>query len=469
MQIGRKDIAWNFVGTIMRVASGVILLPIVLIKLSREDVGLWNIYIQLGGLALLLDFGFLNSFGRNITYIFSGVKELKPEGYISVDGSDKSISYSLLRSVINAMRRYYGIIALVFLSIFLLASPFYLKRILIDYNGDESIIWVSWFIYGFLVAYQLYTYYYSSLLIGRGMVKKQQQITVFGQSCRILSSLIFLYLGFGIISLVIGQLVSDVVNRILSYNAFYDKDLKQNLKDAVLIPVGNVMKIMSPNAIRIGITTLGWFLTSKIIILVAPLLSITLPTVGSYGTTMQMINLIMSLSTLWFATFYPKMTLYRVNNQKDDLKRVYIKSQLAMLAVFIVCGTGLVLFGPILLKLVGSKTQLLPEIMIFVMLIFALLESNYGIANSFILSGNEVPYMKSSIITGVLSATLLLSLLKFTTLSTWAMILAPGIAATMYINWKWPLVAARKLTLYPTDYWSVTVLTIKELMKIKIF
>ena len=464
MQIGRKDIAWNFVGTIMRVASGVILLPIVLNKLSRADVGLWNIYIQIGGLALLLDFGFLSTFSRNITYIFSGVKELKPEGFISVDNSDKSISYSLLKSVIKAMRRYYGILALLFLIVFIAGSPFYLTRVLHEYNGNKSIIWISWFIYGFLVAYQLYTYYYSSLLIGRGMIKRQQQITIIGQLSRILTSLIFLTFGFGIISLVIGQLVSDIINRILSYNAFYDKDLRQNLKDAIVIPVRNIMKIMSPNAIRIGITTLGWFLTSKIIIIVAPLLSITLPTVGSYGTTIQMINLIMSLATLWFSTFYPKMTLYRVNNQKDDLKRVYIKSQLAMIAVFLVCGSGLILVGPPLLNFFGSKTQLLSTSMILVLLVFALMESNYSIANSFILSGNEVPYMKSSILTGIFSASLLLVLLKFTTLSTWAMILAPGIAASLYINWKWPLVVAQKLTLKPTDYFTQTFSTVNEFL-----
>ena len=463
MDIGKKDIAWNFIGTIMRVASGVILLPVVLVRLSKADVGLWNIYIQLGGLALLLDFGFLNSFGRNITYIFSGVKELKPEGYAVADKKDKSISYDLLKSVINAMRRYYAIIAFVFLFIFLTISPFYLTRILTGYAGDKSTIWISWFIYGFLVAYQLYTYYYSSLLIGRGMVKKQQQITVVGQVCRISSSLLFLYLGFGIVSLVVGQLVSDIINRILSYNAFYDKDLREKMKVAVVIPVGNVMKIMTPNAIRIGVTTLGWFLTTKIVILVAPLLSITLPTVGSYGTTLQMINLIMSLSTLWFATFYPKMTLYRINEKETDLKRVYIKSQLAMLLVFLVCGAGLVLVGPAFLKFFGSQTQLLSAAMMIVMLFFAFLESNYGIANSFILSGNEVPYMKSSIITGILSASLLLVLLKFTLFSTWAMILAPGVAASLYLYWKWPLVAAKKLALRPIDYYHVAIQTIKEL------
>lgn len=250
---------------------------------SSAAGSLWNIFIQIGGLALLLDFGFLSSFGRNITYIFSGVKELKAEGYVSVDNADNSISYSLLKTVINAMRRYYSIIALVFLTLFLVSTPFYLNKVLHDYNGNKPVIWVSWITYGILVAYQLYTYYYSSLLTGRGMIKKLHQTIVIGQVCRISTSLLLLYLGYGIISLVAGQLVSDIVNRILYYNAFYDKDLKKNLKSAVVQPVGDIMKIMSPNAIKIGVTTLGWFLTTKIIVLVAPLLSITLPTVGSIG------------------------------------------------------------------------------------------------------------------------------------------------------------------------------------------
>jgi len=462
MQIGKKDIAWNFAGTMMRVASGVILLPLVLRMLSKEDVGLWNIYLQIGGLALLLDFGFQSAFGRNITYIFSGVKVLQAEGYAAVDDNDKSISYPLLKSVIQAMRRFYGIIAVVFLFIFFAVSPFYLTRVLRDYHGgtDQKVIWISWFIYGILVAYQLYTYYYSSMLIGRGMVKKQQQIYVVGQSFRIGASIILLLMGYGIVSMVVGQLVSDIFTRVLSYNAFYDKDIKSKLKTAIASPVREIIKIMSPNATRIGITTLGWFLTSKIIILVAPLLSISLSTVGSYGITMTMVGLIMSLSTLWSSTFYPKLTLYRVNNLHEDLKRVYIKGQLAMIAVYVICGAGLILVGPPILHIFKSNTQLLPTLMIMIILFVAMLESNFGLASSFILTGNQVPYMKSSILTGVLSQILLLSMLKFTTMGTWAMVIAPGIAAIVYQNWKWPLEAHKELELSLSDYYQTSIQTI---------
>lgn len=462
MQIGRKDIVWNFAATFMRVASGLIVLPLVLNRLSQDEVGVWNLFLQVGGLALLLDFGFMNSFGRNITYIFSGVKELKEKGYVAVDQNDKTIDYNLLKSVIKAMQKYYGILALVFMVLFAIISPYYLSVVLRNYHGNANEIWISWFIYGFLIAYQLYTYYYSSLLSGRGMVKKLQQITIIGQASRISLQFILLLMGYGIVSLVVGQLLSDIVNRYLCYRAFYDHDIRKKIKAAITIPVNKIMKVMTPNAVRIGVTTLGWFMLTKITILIAPLIGVNLPTVGSYGTTKQIIDLIMSLGSLWFATFYPKITLNMVNEYSQDLKRMYIKSKLSLILVFLVCGAGLILVVPVFFRLLHSQTQLLPWFMIIVMLFFAFLDSNQSISSSFLLAGNEVPFMKSSLIAGFISTISLLILLKFTDMGTWALILSPALAMSVYQNWKWPLVVARKLSLRPSDYFLTGINTLKE-------
>jgi O-antigen/teichoic acid export membrane protein len=184
MQIGRKDVAWNFAATFMRIASGLIVLPLVLRLLPSQEVGLWNIFLTIGSIASLLDFGFSNAFSRNITYIFSGVKELKAKGYITVDQNDTSVDFSLLRSVIRAIRRYYGILAIIFLLLFIAVSPFYLLSILEQYRGNTHVVWTAWFTYGALVAYQLYTYLYSfttllmTLYLSRrhGSLRKELQV-----------------------------------------------------------------------------------------------------------------------------------------------------------------------------------------------------------------------------------------------------------------------------------------------------
>lgn len=454
MQIGRKDVAWNFAATFMRIASGLIVLPLVLRLLPSQEVGLWNIFLTIGSIATLLDFGFSNAFSRNITYIFSGVKELKAKGYIAVDQNDTSIDYGLLRSVIYAMRRYYGILAGIFLLLFIVVSPFYLSTILEKYSGNAHEVWVAWFTYGVLVAYQLYTYYYGALLIGRGYIKKSMQIIVVAQSARIIITAIFLLYGLGLISLVIGMFISDILNRTLSYLAFYDKEIAHKIKESAITPVREIMKIMTPNAIKIGLTTIGGFLINKSVILIAPLY-LSLSDIGSYGTTKQFIDLIVSIGAIWFSTFYPQITQYRVSEDKEGVKRLYIKGQLCLITVFIICGLGLIYVGPLALELIKSKTHLLSSGMIAIFLLTIFLESNQGMSRNILLTKNEVPFAKATVISGFVSVFVLYIFLSYTNLGLWGMILVPAFVQAAYQNWKWPSQVIVELKMTIMDYKNV--------------
>ena len=109
MQITKADATWNLIATTLRVASGIIVLPLVLYFLPQEDLALWTIFLSFGAMVVLLDFGFSQTFSRNITYIFSGARELKAKGYIDIDKSNEP-DYGLLKGVIRSMRLFYGAI-----------------------------------------------------------------------------------------------------------------------------------------------------------------------------------------------------------------------------------------------------------------------------------------------------------------------------------------------------------------------
>jgi len=466
MQIGRKDVAWNFAATFMRIASGLIVLPLVLRLLPSQEVGLWNIFLTIGSIAALLDFGFSNSFARNITYIFSGVKELKAEGYVAVDQNDTSVDFSLLRSVIRAMRRYYGILAIIFLLLFIAVSPFYLQSILEKYRGNTHVVWTAWFTYGALVAYQLYTYYYGALLTGRGYIKKNMQIIVVAQSARIIITAIFLLYGLGLISLVIGMFISDILNRTLSYLAFYDKETALQIKSSKALPVKEIMKIMTPNAIKIGLTSVGGFLINKAVILIAPLY-LSLSDIASYGTTKQFIDLIGALGSLWFSTYYPQITQYRVTNNLNGVKRLYIKSIIILILAFVILGFGLIMAGEPVLLFIHSKTQLLHRKEIVVFLLFAFLDVNNSLSMASLLTKNEVPFYKSFLLAGMFSVLLLILFLKTTSLGILSMILAPSIAQSVYQNWKWPLTIGKELRIQWKDIKNVFNAFVHEGLKMK--
>jgi O-antigen/teichoic acid export membrane protein len=449
-QIGRKDVIWNFAGTFMRIASGVIVLPLSLHMLSSETIGLWGIFLTIGSITPLLDFGFSSSFSRNITYIFSGAKQLKAKGYNIVDSTDETIDFGLLKSVIRAMQYYYGLLSLFFILLFLAVGTPYLHTLLQKYSGDPLPVKIAWFLYGFLIAYQLYTYYYDSLLQGRGYIRQSKQIIVIGQVIQCVTIIVCLLLKLDLLSMVIGLFLNVVVSRILMYVTFYDKQLRKELSEAVTLPVKSIMKIMAPNSIKLGLSSVCGFLTSKATMLIAPMF-LPLSIIGTYSITRQMIDLIAAIGNVWYTTYYVKMTNYRIRGENDGVKRLYLKSVLWLFGVFLVCGTGLLLVGQPLFDFIHSKTHLLEHGAIFVMLIFAVFDVNSSFTTALISMKNEVPYVKSSIITALATLVLLFGFLQFTTLGVWGMILAPALAQVIYQDWKWPLYIKKDLNVRMMD------------------
>ena len=449
MQIGRKDLLWNYAATSMRILSGIIVLPITLRMLPSEEMGIWSIFLSLITITSLLDFGFSNSFSRNVTYVYSGVKELKTKGYVVAETSE--VDYGLLRNLLFAMKRYYGILALVFLFLFLVGSPFYMSSVLEQYSGDKQIIWITWYVFGALLAYELYTYYYNAILTGRGLVKRNMQIVVVSQSIRIIVTLVFLLIGFGIISLVLGLFISDIINRTLSHYAFYDKETKAKLKNAESNSAWKTIKILAPNSFKIGLIILSNFLRNQIIVIIAPFY-LSLSQIAEYGISKQIMALITTIGMIWFHTFSVKMVQYRVKADDWGIKRLYIKGQLSVLLVLMVGGCLFLLFGNDVLILIKSKTSLLCNNYLLLMLLFSLLECSYSVANNTILTKNEVPFFKAEIATGILSLVLLWLMLQFTKLGVLSLILATGIALCVYLNWKLPLWVAKEIKLKLKDY-----------------
>ncbi|MDR0811739.1 MAG: hypothetical protein LBN23_05670, partial [Paludibacter sp.] len=398
MNIGKKDLFWGYLASAMRVLAGIILMPFSLRMLSPDEQGIWQIFLNTLAITTLLDFGFANSFARNITYVFSGVKDLKTTGYEAAENSD--VDYGLLKSLLRAMKTFYGAMALIFALVFAAATPFFIPFILRDFNGDHQSVWLSWGIFGIILAYELYTYYYNSILTGRGKVKQNMKIMVLSQSVRVLLTIVLLLCGLKLIALVIGIFVADILNRTLAHSVFYDKTIKAELAGAKSAkPVMETIKILAPNSIKVGFALCGNFLRSKMALYIATFFPLSV--VGSYGVTMQVTTMIYQLGGTWFGTFYPQLSQYTVQERNTDVKRLYVKALFFMLAIYAVLGSGFVLFGQDILTLIGSQTRILGQGYIAVMLLFSLLDMNQGIATSMLTVRNEVPYYKSYIVAGV--------------------------------------------------------------------
>lgn len=440
--IGKKSVAWSYVAVVFSVGSGIILLPFILHNLPSETVAVWGIFQAIYSMTTLLDFGFRPSFSRNISYIFSGVEELCVDGISSQQGN--GVSFPLLKGTIKAMRVFYTYLAIAVLLLLLTVGSFYFYCVMQKYTGDKVDAIMGWCILCVINCYNLYTLYYDSLMTGKGCVTRLQQITIVGQLLYISIAIGLIYSGFGLVAIVMAQLSSIIVKRILANRSFYTKEMKRQLANANTIDYKQVLRTIAPNSVKVGLTSLGGYVVNKSALFFGSLY-IALDAVATYSITLQILDILARCGTMLFVTFSPKIAQCRAQGNIAEIRRLYLLSVGALLLIYIIGGGAMLSIGDSVLCLLGSKTLLLPTSLLALLLLVSLLEQNHSIAAGFIQAGNKIPFFIPSLISGAATVILLWLLLDVMNMGLLGLIMAPGIAQLSYNNWKWPSVVIKEI------------------------
>ena len=455
MQINKTDVIWNYVATFFKIASSAILLPLILRFLPSQEVGVWTIFSSISALVFLLDFGFHSSFVRNVTYVFSGIQSLEKEGLNTRNNFSETINYRLLKGILEAMKWFYTRVAIVLLFLLLTLGSIYINYILEGYSGNKTKIIIAWVLFCIINTYNLYTLYYDALLEGKGLIRVSKKITIVANLFYLLIACCLVLTGFGLISIVLSQLFSIIIIRSLSHRFFFTPVLKYELNKVTDSSHFEILKIISPNAYKYGITSLGGFMIQKSSIFVGSLF-IPLILIGSFGITKQLLDVLVAIANITLATYIPKITKLRVDNNFEKIKEIYIKGILISNVVYILGALFLIFFGELILVLLDSKTKLVPPYVLIGMVISSLIGLNAGISGTVISTRNEIPFMKPSIYSGIATVLLLIILLRFTDLGLFGLAIAPGLIDLCYQGWKWPYEVIKEL--------KITILDIKLVM-----
>ena len=425
------------------IGAGVLLLPFILHKMPQETVGIWNIFTTITFLVTLLDFGFRPSFARNISYIFSGVKSLQREG-VAHTTADAAVDYGLLKGTLIAMRRFYRWIAIGVFALLATGGTAYFYYILQKYSGDWQDAMIAWLLLIAINCYNLYTLYYEALLLGKGYVKRSQQIMILGQAVYVGLAIGLIYAGFGLTAIVGAQLISTIIRRVFTYRVFFTKELKARLEKVEPNEPKDILGAITPNAVKIGLTQLGGFLVNKSAILIGSAF-LTLEEVACYGITMQVMDILARCATVIYQSYLPKLAQCRSENDIPGLRRYYKVCIGSLLAVYVAGGVAWLLLGEWALNLIGSQTHFVPATMLLVMLFISTLEHNHAVSAGFIMADNKIPFFIPSLVSGAATVLLLWIFLDPLHMGIWGLILAPGIAQLAYQNWKWPSVVIKEL------------------------
>ena len=443
--IGKRDLIWATLATLFRIGSGVLLFPMVLNMLPSETVGVWTIFTSVALITGILDFGFNQSFARNISYVFSGVRSLKRDGHELVDDANVvDVDYGLLKNTIAAMRYFYSRMAIVLFLLLAIGGTFYVYGLMQNYSGDVREVYVAWGIVCIVNSYNLYTLYYDSLLSGRGLVKRKNQIVLIGNVAYLLLAVVLLLCGMGLVAIVASQLVSVLIIRGLSRRSFYSAAIVEGLDGAKVADYKAVLRAIVPNAVKLGLASVGGFLTFRLSTFVGPIY-ISLSDMASFGITLQLLSVVSSLALLYTNVYLPKVFQWRVEHRVEQVRRTFYTSMLLVFVVFVCGGLAIGLLGNWALDIFGSDTQLLSGGLLLFLVVHYYLESNMVNVTEYLLAKNEVPFYKRYVVSGCITVCLLFLFVGYCNWGLWGIIAAPMISQSVLQYWKWPYEVIKEL------------------------
>ena len=441
INISKRDVIWGYVATFFQMASGLITLPFILHFLTKEEVGLNYIMLTVGAMVSLFDFGFTPQFSRNFSYIFSGARDLVKEGLRDQVGEETD--YRLLRILIDVARMVYSRISVIVLILMLTAGTIYISHVTDGFTLVRNTL-VIWIVYSLSTFFNLFYTYYSSLLVGKGLVMESKKAMIASRITYIVLAVGLIYAGFGLLGVALANLISPFVLRYMAYRYFFNAGMKANLApySSTKEERSHYFGIIWHNARKIGLVMVGSYGINRFGIFLAGLF-LTLEEVGSYGLMTQLVGITVSLSANYFYVSEPQFALFKVRGETERLLKRFALTMNVFYLIFAFGTLFLIFCCPPLLELIKSQSVLPGWPVLLVYSLVILLEQNHSLFSSIIVVGNEVPYVKPALISGAAIVLGSYLMLRFTGWGIMGLVLVQGVCQLAYNNWKWPAVVCR--------------------------
>lgn len=433
----KKDVLWGYLSQFLQYGAALLVLPLLLRKLNSAELGVWYVFMTISALVSMLDMGLAPTLARNVSYVMGGAKRLQKNGYEVIEQAGE-VDYGLLKAMIAASRRIFFGIAVVALVLLALPGSAYIVHVAQAQIESRSVL-LAWGIFVLASVVNLFYKYYTPLLQGRGLFVGFYKSNALANLGFVAVSAVLLQAGLGLLAVALGYLVSALLGRWLSWRYFYDASFKAKLAQAPAAPLStaDILGTMWHNAWRLGLGIMGAFLILRANTLLASAY-LGLATTAAYALTLQVLSVLQSVSTVVFNVQLPKLAQYRVTNQRQALVRTMEQGLGYALGLFTLGMLGLLWLGSPLIHAIGGQTQLLPVPLLAWTGLTILLELNHSLAAGVIVTGNQVPFVKPALLSGVAIV-----------LSSWLGLHYGGFGLAWligsqftvqlaYNNWKWP-------------------------------
>lgn len=440
----KSDIAWGYAGTVLSMTANLLILPFLTTFLSGDYLGLWYVFVSLGALSALFDFGFTPTIARNVAFAWSGAARLQKEGVFSRTATkvDSSVNFLLLNSLQKTCKLLYLVISLVTFALLLGAGTPYILSI--SSNLDALTVLSAWMVYVLALFLNLYYGYFATLLRGVGAVKRYNQILVLSRVTQVVLSILLLLMGFGIIAPTLAYLFYGFLLRICSKRAFFQYEgigfrLKQLNEKVSLKDAFGLFKTIWYNAWRDGLVSLSNYLSGQATVVVASVF-LTLSETGIYSISIQLITAVSTIAAVYFSSSQPAMQSSYICGNLRRLKKQLSDSLVFFLLGYITMLFLLLLVGVPVLHLFGEGERISISVLLCLGVYYCLFK-HQQLCASFIAGTNKIPYVAPFVVGGMLGVALSSILCGVFNMGVWGLIFGQAVPQLLYNCWKWPVAA----------------------------
>ena len=437
-------VVWSFVFTAIRAGGNLLVLPLMLQKLSPQELGLWYVFLSLGGLASLIDFGFYPTMSRVTAYLWAGAEEIQATGVqpVRVSGENPPLpNYRLLADLVKTMQIYYraiGVLVIVLMGVF---GTIWIMQKARPLPDAHAIFW-SWLLFLAGIFVNITSGMWHPLLSGINQVRLNQQIFVWGLIVNYLTIVVGLLLGAGLFAPVAGFFLMGAVSRSgarWKFNHF----TKAKEYSAASSWSSKLLRGLWPTAWRTGIVTLGIYATLNLGTLICSEF-LGLKAAASYGLSMQLVLAAVAIGASFVAVKLPLVAQMHALGRERDIGRLVFPRMRWYWIVYSGLAAMAILFGDrVIHGWFHSQTPLLSKTLLTALFVVGALEGHHGIFRELAVTAHRNPFAIPVLASGLLI--LLLSVLLVPRIGLWGLILVPGIVQVSFNNWWIVLVGLRSM------------------------
>lgn len=432
-----STVLWSWVLNAFRLASGLLLLPLVLKHLSTTELGMYYVLLSQVALAPVIDFGFSGAVHRFVSYAMAGADTIQAHGVAPSTGG--SPNFKLLWELFFTTRALYRVLALLVVVILGVWGT-YMVELRIAETPSPNLVRLAWLLTLTSTTLEIYSYWAPTFLFGMNDVLVSLRITVAAAIVRFVLAAGLLMAGAGLLSLPAGSLIGSVLQQILARRRCYRKLSSHPAPEHT--NTWHYLRIIWPNSWRQGVHTLSSYFTTNANTAIC-LSVLGLAANAQYGLSLQFLNIICGMATVWTNVKWQLVGQYRARQDYAAIQRLLWPRLWLVYLTFLGMAAGLLVLGQPVLHWLGHGKQLLPLPWLGLLTLNAFLFMRVSAWGTLIVTENRVPYLWSAVVTNGLSFVFSLTLIHTTSLGLGALVLGPLLAYGPFYYWYWPMYAVR--------------------------